>query len=294
MNSETPIDRLRRWFLLKPEALRTILAINVVAFVVVLLVGMLGSGVFREQLALHPEFPKILSKPWQVFTYSILHLPDRGFFFALIHLSFNMFWLVWLGEEYEQLFGARKLWFLYGGAAICGAVLTILLYAIPPNQAAFGGPVYGASAAVVGVVTAVAMHFPLKRIGLLFIGMIPLRTALLVFLVLDVLLGLGGGSFFVSHLGGALFGVGFARLATGAHHSHSTSRSGPQGKGLLTTLESWLGNRNTEKPERQEESRVEEGGAEDEVDRILDKISADGYEALSEEEKRTLYEASKR
>ncbi|MEX0747934.1 MAG: DUF6576 domain-containing protein, partial [Rhodothermales bacterium] len=42
------------------------------------------------------------------------------------------------------------------------------------------------------------------------------------------------------------------------------------------------------------EPKREEPGAAGDVDRILDKISETGYESLTDEEKRTLYEASRR
>ncbi len=299
MTEENPLVRLRRWFYVKPPALRYLLAINIGVFLIALVAAAAGSPVLARTFALDPAFPDVLARPWQVLTYSFLHLPGRGLFFGLIHLAFNMFWLVWLGEEYEQLFGTGRMWVSYLGAAVAGALLTIGAFLSATDHPAFAGPVYGASAAVVGVITAVSVHFPHKRIGLLFFGMVPLRTALIVFLVLDVLFGIGGGTFFISHIGGAVFGLIYARSVMGGGNSSRPARSGGSKKwesgGFLQRVESWLAGR--PKGEDRETHRVErdeELDGDAEVDRILDKISSEGYDSLTEREKRTLYEASNR
>ena len=76
-------------------------------------------------------------------------------------------------------------------------------------------------------------------------------------------------------------------------------------------MESWLASKGTDdvkkkpsvkqKPSkertwRRAETEVDivETSIEGEVDRILDKISAEGYDSLTSEEKKILYEASKR
>ena len=72
----------------------------------------------------------------------------------------------------------------------------------------------------------------------------------------------------------------------------------------LSRLESWLSSRNVKREEKPRPARVRplrtplpemaEVMPEDEVDRILDKISAEGYDALTDEEKHILYQASRR
>jgi len=92
------------WYYSKPVALRTLIAINVVVYLLWQLVfrfiDPLAWFVYRY-LVLHPELPDILFHPWQLVTYSFLHLGSGlgGF----LHLLFNMLWLYWLGYDYELL-----------------------------------------------------------------------------------------------------------------------------------------------------------------------------------------------
>lgn len=314
---ESPISRIRRWFYAKPAALRTILAINVAVYAVIVLGGLFDGGTqaFRSFVsnifALSPDVLAAVLRPWQFVTYSFVHL-DPGFF-GLLHIAFNLLWLVWVGQEYEELYGARQFTLIFLVSGVAGGVLTLFMHALLPNAAAFAGPVYGATAAVVGVIAAVVGRMPQKQIGLLFIGVVPLRYALLGFLVLDVLFGLRGGTFFAAHLGAAAFGYLYARAQTeGIGVGSWTSKEGSERRrsavatetdeaeaSLLGRLESWLASRDTggsgprKSPKRTAEPVYSGRVDQREVDRILDKISESGYESLSEEEKRILYDASR-
>lgn len=295
---------MRRWFLTRPPALRWLLAANVLVYIALLLLGLAGaavSGSVAGALALDPALPALLARPWQLLTYGVVHLAGRGLLFGLLHLGFNLAWLVWIGEELEQLYGTRRFAGLYAAGTVVGGLLTVALHALAPSAPAFAGPVYGATAPVIAIVAASVVLFPYKRIGLLFIGVISLRTALIAFLVLSVLFGLGGGTFFAAHIGGALAGVAMGRAFQGGSR-RSRSRTARKGEGdggereagVLDQLERWLAGRGrrSEPEARPRPDRTESAGP-GEVDRILDKISERGYESLTDAEKRTLYEASK-
>ena len=64
---------------------------------------------------------------------------------------------------------------------------------------------------------------------------------------------------------------------------------------ILDTIERWLSSRREARPEIEDTVSSSDTVDVDQerVDRILDKISEGGYESLTEEEKRILYEASK-
>ncbi|MBT8399403.1 MAG: rhomboid family intramembrane serine protease, partial [Rhodothermia bacterium] len=161
------ITRFRIWYSAQPRALRMLLTINVVAYLVWQLLLMhidATNGFVREQLALHSSWPGVLLKPWQFITYNFLHL-DSGLT-GLIHIGFNMLWLVWIGREFEQTHGADRHLAIYLLAGIGGGLLSVLFDVVSPGQYV----VYGASASVLGVVSTVATKYPQRRIGLLLIG----------------------------------------------------------------------------------------------------------------------------
>jgi len=293
--------RIKRWFQMKPPAMRQLLLANIVVYLAwVLILGHVDvtRGFFVDHLALNPGLPDILYEPWQLLTYAFLHL---GFGLGgLLHIVFNMLWFVWVGQEYEELYGERRMMWLYVAGAVGGGVATVVLHAIFPTVSAFGGYVHGASGAVLGVVAAVATLHPHKQIGLLFLGVWPLRIVLLAFLGLDLIFGLTGDVSVSAHLGGALAGFLYARAQAGSSSVRLVPRSGSRqsGDGVLRRLDNWLGTRGKPSKAARPKRTVEAPTAtaevdQSEVDRILDKINEQGYEALSEEEKRMLYEASR-
>lgn len=311
------MNRFQQWYSVQPRALRALLTINVVAYVVWLLV-LIYIGPARlfvyQHLALNPPLPGILLEPWQLVTYSFLHLQPG--FWGMIHIAFNMLWLFWIGKEYEDLHGSHRLFSAYVFGSIGGAVLTVLLHNLFPSFGAFRGIVHGASAAVLGVITTVAVRYPYKSVALLFIGTVRLIWLVIGYLALNLLFLSGGNMSVSAHLGGALFGFllakvegsgvdlsGWARLFfPGSSRSAYAPRYGRRDSpGMKDRLGSWFSSKGTKEPARTarvhplrstepEEPRQED----DEIDRILDKISEGGYDSLTEEEKRTLHEASRR
>jgi membrane associated rhomboid family serine protease len=313
-SSDTPIvTRFQSWYRIQPTALRALLTINVVLYVlwqvIFIHVGPVGAFVVNH-LALNPSLPGIFFEPWQFFTYSFLHL--RPGIWGLIHIGFNMLWLFWIGKEYEEMHGPHRLLAAYLIGSFGGGLVTVLLHALLPGVGAFGGIVHGASAAVLGVITAVAILFPYKSIALLFIGTVRLIYVVIGFLALDILFLAGSNTSVSAHLGGALFGFLLARAEGSGMDLSSWARIFFQRSGRRSSRGSaessarpsmWLG-RPTEKTERPRPATIhtlrtsrepdEPPSGDMEVDRILDKISEQGYEALSAEEKRILYEASKK
>ncbi len=320
------MNRLQSWYRAQPRALRTLLTINVVIYLGwVLLLGRIVpvEGFVRDHLALNPALPGILVEPWQLVTYNFLHIgPGVGGF---IHILINMLWLVWIGREHEEMHGPHQLVALYLITGVGGGVLTVVLHALFPTVAFFTGPVHGASASVLGVMTAVAFLYPHRKIGLFLLGTIRLLYLVLIFLALDLVFRLGGQTAVGAHFGGALFGFLFVKVEQRGVNLTSWARfffrerraaraAGHEGASLLERLEARLASRSKEKPGaasrgegRKKASRspmaklralqpTEEvvEPLESEVDRILDKISEQGFDALTEEERRVLEEASRR
>jgi len=314
--SDMQPSNFKLWYASQPRALRLLLTINVVVYLLwnLLLVHIGGARSFViDHLALNPGWPGILFEPWQLLTYGFLHLsPGLG---GLLHILFNMLWMMWIGREYEELFGPGRILGVYVLGAMGGALLTVALHAIFPTIGPFGGPVQGASGAVLALMTMVAIHQPDKRIGLMFIGVVKLIHVVIGFIALDFLFLSAGGTSVSAHLGGVATGFLLGRVArSGAHPTpwadmfFGRGGIGSSGGGVLQSLEDWLSRRKDGPEASRGSARIypmstggkakegsesrSDGGSADEIDRILDKISATGYDSLTDDEKRRLVESS--
>lgn len=204
---------------------------------------------------------------WQFFSYMFLH----GDF---IHILLNMFILWMVGCEVERYWGEKeflKYYFICG----VGAGFFHLIFNLSSPI-----PVVGASGAIYGVLIAFAMLFP-ERLIILFPFPIPIKTKYLaiIFATIELIFGFFGqsGVAHFAHLGGMI--VGFIFLKFGWRISF-LSRHFIRKQKLELDLHRTL-------KKRQRIQRLRE-----EVDLILDKINEVGYENLSENEKKTLKEAS--
>lgn len=295
-------------------ALRTLVTINVVIFLAwVLLLGRLPvtRAFFLNHLALNPVLPGVLLEAWQLVTYNFLHLGD------FLHLLFNMLWLWWIGQEYEDLHGPHHMLALYIIGGVGGGLLSVLGYA------AMGGAatIYGASASVLALLAAVVTLYPQKRIRLFLFGSVRLLYLVVGYLALNVLFMSGSQVAVLAHLGGAGAGFLFIKAqqhgmdvtswakvffsgqgrssggyAPGRTREASSSGGGSLFGGLFDSSSSSAGRSSAKRESLREErdrKRRRQSARRREVDRILDKISAEGYEALSDDEKRTLEEASR-
>jgi membrane associated rhomboid family serine protease len=320
MTGESPLDRFQRWYRLLPPALRFLLTVNTVIFVAWLFLR-LSDTVAQfvvTYLALTPS-PVAFVRPWQFLTHSFIHL--EASFWGLIAFAFNMLWLYWMGRDYEETYGSHRIFGLYILSAVGGGLLAVLV------GSAFGGagvfPVYGAMGAVFGVLFCVATLNPNRGLGLLLIGVVPLKWLAGGFLVLSVVFTLGHPALVMTYLGGAGVGFVFARAqqqgtdlaawaqaffpARSAYGGYSAPR---EKEGVLARLDRWLGGGKKSEPtsRRAATSRTDtpsprrrkrkatvsaEAVGPADIDRILDKINERGYDALTEEEKRVLYEASR-
>ena len=303
------MNQLQSWYYRQPPAIRVILAINVAVYLFAQFMHLWPPGwmFLRNHIALNPEFPGILFEPWQLVTYNFLHL--GGGLGGLIHIGFNMLWLFWVGREYEEMHGTEKMWKLYLLTGVGGGLLCLMLAPVVPGIA--GGYIHGASASVLGVAMAVAILYPYKQIGLLFFGVVRLLYVVLGFLAIDALLALtSSGVAVAAHWGGALAGFLYAKVERGelglpsfgtGGKEKPAPRAEPKEPTWMDRLETMLGGGPPDEPEPAEQTASRSSSStstatssnEAEIDRILDKISEQGYDALSDDEKQTLYEASK-
>lgn len=273
-------NTFKRGFMRIPTVIRSIIAINVIVFVLMVFAGQTIVNIF----GFNPDPFTALTQPWRIITYMFVH---GGPF----HLIFNMLWLWWMGRMVEETIGPRSFSVIYFGAGIGGALLQIAFASV------LGGSsiVIGASGAVLGTLVAFAYLFPTAPIMLLFLPPIEARFLVAGLVALDVLfLGAGDNVARLVHLGGAGSGFLLVKMHYEGFDLSSLIRPIEQlfkGKGTVSKKSKRKRNKDmyaVSDVEIMEEEDV------DELDEILEKISKKGYDGLTKEEKQKLFELSKR
>lgn len=295
-----------------PPMIKYLLIINIAVFFLQMLLssvsfnGIPGAYFVNRYLALNPlGGTDVLGNPynfqvWQLITYQFLH----GDF---MHIFFNMFALWIFGVELEHGWGSQKFIFYY---LMCGVGAGLLHVFGSPIFSSISTWTIGASGAVYGVLVAFAMLFPDRYIFLLF-PPIPIKAKYLVtFYIVIEFMSVGSDNYVahLAHLGGAFFGFLFIiydkrrniniddmfrkiKNMFSSSASSGTSRGEfrrPRRSGFESDVE------DAEFYEINSSKKTEEKVSQDEIDRILDKISESGYQNLTEREKKILFEASKK
>jgi membrane associated rhomboid family serine protease len=207
----------------------------------------------------------IVVRPWTIVTYMFLHA-------GVMHLAFNMLALFFFGPRVEERLGSRSFLILYILSGISGALLSLITSP--------GAAVLGASGAVFGVMLAFAWFWPDAPIHIWGIIPIPARMLVIITTVLSLWSGLGGVRSNVAHfahLGG--YAGAFLYLKW-LDRKRLEFRKRATGAPPVRELKF------TKRPDV-DLGKVHEVNR-DEVNRILDKISAHGMSALSEQERQFL------
>ena len=243
---------------------------------------------YIDWLTLPASFGQFLSRPWTLLTYMFLN-------YELMHILMNLLWLYSFGRIFLEYHQPRKLLSLYIFGGISGGLFFMAAYNFFPYfwHAIEFSRLLGASAAVITIVIATAVYVPNHVLHLILIGPVKIKWIALVSIIIYVVNLTGdnaGGNF--AHLGGVCWGFLYmSLLKSGIDLSTRSERffdklfiwSKPKKK---LTVEYNSGSYreygyNKSKKQQQEE-----------VNRILDKISTSGYEALSVEEKEMLFRMS--
>jgi membrane associated rhomboid family serine protease len=276
-----------------PPVIKALLISNVAIwlFVGFLLAPFTIAGILTYYLALWPLGTHFL--PWQLFTYMFMH---GGF----AHLFFNMLALWMFGMELENSWGSRKFLVYYLLCGLGAAIANILVAPLVGQLA----PTVGASGAVFGILVAFGILFPDRPIYIYFLLPVRAKYFVAVYMLMELFYGVTGttdGVAHFAHLGGAIVGIIYVLVDRGIIPVGSWIRL-LQGGGDVPYREAGRPSRNFEevheakfydiKSGQQRSSKS--GTTQEQIDAILDKISAGGYQSLTEEEKRILFEASKK
>ena len=241
------------------RGVKTLVCANVAVF----LLRILWPGPLDEFFGLTPILVLKKYYAWQVVTYSFLH----GNFW---HLFFNMFALWMFGPVIESAWGTRA-FIIYYMECVLGAALAQFFLA--PYEL-----VIGASGAIYGLLVAFGFLYPDAVIYLFFL--FPFRAIQAVFLiaVITFIMALSSGGTKVAHfahLGGLLTGVLVLKWPV---WKNKWRLIGPKPKARLRVIE----------PTEDDFDNLK-----NEVDRILEKISAKGVDSLTEDEHKVMQRYAK-
>lgn len=293
------LSEFRRFFR-HGGALTQLILINITVFLTLKILGVIFFLFQRENLeqlvlqflALPADPARILTRPWTIVTYMFLH-------YDLLHILFNLLWLFWFGKIFLEYLNARKLYSVYLLGGFAGGLFYVLAFNLFP---AFSGSVeasvaLGASAAVLAIVMAVSFYVPNYTIRLLLIGPVKLKYIALATIVIDILsIRSGNAGGHLAHLGGALFGIVYAsQLNRGRDLSRWFNRIADAIAMLFKPRRGMrVKYKRSVRNETDMDYNARKAEEQKEIDRILDKISKGGYDALTREEKEILFRSGKK
>jgi membrane associated rhomboid family serine protease len=281
------------------RAVQWLLALNIGVYFLQL--TLFAPATVYSALALDPSrFP---SEWWTVVTYMFAHT-------WLAHLAFNMFTLWMFGPRLEQVWGTRSFVQFYLWSGLGGAVAHLIF--------AQHSAVIGASGAISGVLVAYALRWPDEEVYLF--GVIPMKSRWLIaaMIGMNIIFALspGSGIDWTAHVGGMAFGWIFLKLSSlggltrvkgwvsaAPEESEDMPRAVPRNRSPMRDqargVDEVVARSNAvvlreSKPLQhvpKQESPKEYAAR---VNRVLDKISQQGIESLSRDERRLLEEMSRK
>ena len=303
-----------------PPITKNLIIINALLFFAMLVGERYGIDLSNE-LGLH-FFLANDFKLYQLFTYMFMHA-------SFSHILFNMFAVWMFGRVMESYWGARRFLLYY---IICGVgagmIQELAQYSsylwqgldsydfvmvgstrMPMDVFLNRWSTVGASGAVYGILLAFGMTFPEERL-FVFPLPVPIRAKFFVmgYAVIELLSGLGNqgdGVAHFAHLGGMIFGfllIMYWRRNNGGRSYYGSNES------VLKRVKKWVADKkNRFSSYRKPKMTVSSGGRRDdyeynarkkaeseEIDRILAKVKKDGYQNLTDAEKRRLFDASQK
>ena len=297
---------------------KNLLVVNVLAFIATFVLERSGidlTRLFGLHFFLASEF-----HIYQFITYMFLH---GGF----THILFNMFALWMFGSVIERVWGPKKFLFYY---IVCGVgagfIQELVQYAnysmegLAAYQYVSAGGVQmttdayinmwttiGASGAVYGILLAFGMIFPNERLFIIpFPFPIQAKWLIMGYIAIELfsaMSGPGDGIAHMAHLGGMLFG--FLLIRYWQKHPDSSQRYGrSRGQAFFDQMLNRYAEHQKQKThmraeqtnsrrETDEEYNARQRKNQEEVDAILDKIRKSGYDSLTKEEKKKLFDQSR-
>ncbi len=307
-------DNLKNAFKHSNNSLYKLIAINLLVFVGVLVMRIIlsfsgAAGLYKTLLGylmMPADLGQFIFQPWTIITYMFLH---EGIF----HILFNMLFLFWFGMLVNEYLGSRKLANIYILGGLAGAALYVLMYNISPmfSDVLPAAKMLGASAGVYAIVVAAATLAPNTTFRLLLLGPVKIKYIAIFYVFIAFANSAGnnaGGE--LAHLGGAAMGFWYVlQLRKGSDWGKPVQIVGQFFESLLSNsgkikvtyknkTYSRQETKSSTKSSRTSRPTASSSGntdaTQEEIDMILDKIAEKGYDSLNKDEKRKLFEFSKK
>ncbi len=289
------VDDIKRSYK-QGEVLTKFIYINIGVFVVVRLLQVFFSfsgGPGADYPLLRwisvPSNPSLLLvRPWTLFTYMFVH-------YEFIHFIFNVLVLYWFGRLFMAFFSSRQFVGVYLMGGLAGAAVYFVSYnIIPVLYSNFPSSLLmGASASIMAILFAAARYRPEFTVEMMFFGPVKLKYIALIYFLLDLIsisaLRNTGGH--LAHIGGAALGWYFAvQLLKGKDITSGFNR-------FIDRILSLFKRKSTltvsyKRPVSDMEFNAKKVNRQAELDRILEKIKKSGYDSLTKQEKKILFEES--
>ena len=262
----------------KHNKLTVLLVINIsIFFIINISVSVFSTDIIVRNLALPLNLNEFVFKFWTLFTYMFSH-KDFG------HVFYNMLLLYFTARTFLNFMSEKKLMFVYMMSGLFGGIILLVLSILFPNTFT-NSILFGASAAVLGVVAALALYVPNLPVSIF--GILEMKYkyyALLIFAVstiIDFNINTGGK---ISHFGGAFFGLLFGYLLKNGKDISELSYFKIKKESTLKIVH------NNKNKSVNDSSNANQKT----IDELLDKISKNGYENLSKTEKELLFKLSQK
>ena len=299
------IDNIKAGFA-RGTLLVRLIYLNVAVFLLVHLVAVILTlwnihpTAWMAYIDLPSDIGELLHRPWTLLTYMYVH-------YDVWHILFNMLWFYWFGNIFLQYFTPKQMGGLYLLGGLAGALFYVAAYNIFPYFADKQGMMCGASAAIMAVVLAITVRVPDYKVNLLFLGAVSLKYIAAVTILIDLFsMTSANAGGHIAHIGGAVMGILFTqfwkrgkdltRPVNAVIDAIVTLFSRPRFKVHRQphTASSHSTASSHRRPESDYEYNARKKREMEEIDTILDKIKKSGYSALTEEEKKRLFDAGKK
>jgi len=285
------------------DALLMLIIINVVVFIILMFIKIVYqlTPIPLEQFKAHvldwitlpASFKTFITRPWVIITHMFAQI-------NVWSMIGNMIFLWAFGTLFRDLTGNRHVAPVYIYGCLAGAFFYVLSVNLFPQfrETANALSYTGAGAGVMAVAIAATITAPDYRIFPMINGGIPIWVITLIYVIIDFA-GLASYSFpfHLAHLGGALMGFVYMKLLRSGNDwslwMHSAynwffNLFNPANKPIKKSIkQDVFYNTKGQKPFSKKSNITQQR-----VDEILDKISQQGYQSLTQEEKDILKKAA--
>lgn len=268
------------------NALYIILIINLLCFVLpepILFLLKKNKEIWFDFVGLSHDFSFFKQNVIGLFTYGFFHI---DFF----HFLTNILFLYIFGELFFDYFRRKIFLKTYFLGIIFSGLFFVFAYHFFPVFEGKKSTLLGASGGVISVVVFLCCYYPKNKIKLwrkISVSFWFLAFVLVILDIVSIPFSNTGGR--LAHLGGALFGFLYAWFYKNQIYGKAKNQ-------ILKIERKNIFKKNTKKTKKSQNKSLiseEDQKREEKINLILKKISRSGYDSLSSEEKKFLFEISK-